>query len=857
MTTPCARYDLQDGYIHNWLVLGPWVACGEDARRLLADRFSDPVANVEALEPATVDDGIVAFETFEGRWQYYFCAEDHFVDLSDFTSRNHPLPFDRHLIAWGYAELEVPVAGPVGAVLTTVRQKGDISARVWVNGQPLFAREFPGDLSSSSLCNSRFQMDLEAGRNRILIRFEVATARPGAFAVAFRVEEATATVCLPTAIERVERRERLEQVFRAAQTDRYVFAREDEIRFRWPSKDEPGGTFGDTTHMTARLCSRSGRIYVETDRTAQAGESVRLCHAYQQVGGAFDLVLMPRPQEYYEHGMRISRAIPLWSLGNNRYTESSSDTLLERRREALVSAARYEAGVYSELAKMALGWWSFVDEGWLLKRIESLGSSNRRDCRELLGFLGMMCRFAEKPEFPERLRAGLFAMVPALDFLVIDNEASPEIAGDSHELVEAVCEILAGQLCPVALSGAQSPTGKASREHGERQALVWMQTVAAMGLRAWHSDVAFEETILALAHLIGYTDSEEVWQMATVLLDKLLFQLATNSFMGVFGTSRGTTSTAHLLGGHLAATSGITKLLWGQGVFNPSFAATVSLACLTEYEVPSMFEDIAIRSSEEGLWSRERHGLGGVSTATFRTPASMLSAALDYRPGELGKEEHIWQATLGPAATVFVTHPVASSLSDARGPNFWRGNGVLPRVAQWRDALIALYALPADDWMGFTHAYFPICAFDEGAVRGRWAFARKGDGYLALGASQDLSLIRTGESAYRDLRVNGRHTVWLCQMGRASEDGDFAAFQEKVQALPVTYGDLSVCWQTLRGDTLAFDWTGPFLRNGEPIALTIENAIENPYCSAGFPTEAMEIRYGDMAMLLDFATHHP
>ncbi len=856
MTTTCARYGLQDGYIHNWLVLGPWIASGEEVHSLLADRFSDPVVNVQALEPATVDDGIVAFGDFEGRWQYHTCAEDHFVDLSDFTSRNPHAPFDWHLIAWAYAELEVPVAGPVGAVLTTASQQGETSASVWINGQPISDGELPGDQSPPSPRSSGLRLDLEVGRNKVLIRLEVVAMQPSALAVAFRVENIAATVCLPTAIDRVERRERLERVFRAAHLDRYVFAREDEIRFRWPSKDEPGSSFEDATHMTARLRSRSGRIYVETDRTAVAGDTVRLCHAYQQVGGTFDLVLMPRPQEYYEHGMRISRSIPLWSLGNNRYTESSSDTQLERRREALVSAARYDCNVYSEIAKMALGWWSFVDEGRLLRRIESLAPLSGRDHRELLGFLAMMIRYGEAPEFPESLRVALSEMLPKLEFSSLEDEALSEPAGEPSELLESVSEILAGQLCTGVRQDGGGWTGQQRCAHGERQALAWMRTVAAMGLRAWHSDTAFGETILALAHLTGFAEGEEVWQMATVLLDKLLFQLAVNSFVGVFGASRGTTPTAHLFGGHLGATSGITKLLWGQGVFNPSFAATVSLACLTEYEVPLMFRDIATQPPPEGLWSRERHGLGGVSTATFRTPASMLSAALDYRPGEPGKAEHIWQATLGPAATVFVTHPVASSLSDTWYPNFWRGNGVLPRVAQWRDALIVLYALPADDWMGFTHAYFPLVAFDEGAVRGRWAFARKGDGYLALGASQDLSLVGNGEAAYRELRVHGLHTVWLCQLGRASEDGDFAAFQAKVQALPITYGDLSVRWETLRGDTLALDWTGPFFRNGEPLSLAVENAVENPYCVAGIPTDAMEIRYGDVAMRLDFGTDH-
>ena len=50
-------------------------------------------------------------------------------------------------------------------------------------------------------------------------------------------------------------------------------------------------------------------------------------------------------------------------------------------------------------------------------------------------------------------------------------------------------------------------------------------------------------------------------------------------------------------------------------------------------------------------------------------------------------------------------------------------NVILPRVAQWKDVLIAAYQLLKDDWMGFTHAYFPIHAFDEHVLRQGWAFA--------------------------------------------------------------------------------------------------------------------------------------
>ncbi|MHB1319811.1 MAG: hypothetical protein ACYCYF_14455, partial [Anaerolineae bacterium] len=531
-------------------------------------------------------------------------------------------------------------------------------------------------------------------------------------------------------------------------------------------------------------------------------------------------------------------------------------TFAERHRETLISAARREANVYSEMAKMAVGWWSRLDVAAMLRTLDGLKTSQERDYRELLGFLAMAMRFGDAPEFPATLREAIRATAVEVTFPEEWFSVGSDALGRPDAFLAAACAILAGQLHPELVWAATGRTGQWTVDQGERLALAWMRECATKGLHAWQSDTLFEDVIAVLAHLIDLADTEEIWQTATVLLDKLLFQLAVNSFQGVFGSSRGATSTSHLFGGYLEATSGIAKLLWGMGVCNHNIRAAVSLACLEDYQYPVMLQAIAADLPPDGMWSRERHAaddaMGAVSTATYKTPDGMLCSAQDYRPGEPGAEEHIWQATLGPGATVFVTHPVCSSLDDARKPNFWRGNGVLPRVAQWRDALIALYALPDDDWMGFTHAYFPVHAFDETVLREDWAFARKGDGYLALTADVPLTLVRSGDAAYRELRAYGRHVVWLCQMGRATEDGDFVTFQEKVLALPAISDDLSVRWTTLRGDTLSFDWTGPFLKNGEPLSLTVENLMENPYCVAPFPAEMMDIRYGDVVMRLDF-----
>jgi hypothetical protein len=354
-----------------------------------------------------------------------------------------------------------------------------------------------------------------------------------------------------------------------------------------------------------------------------------------------------------------------------------------------------------------------------------------------------------------------------------------------------------------------------------------------------------------------------VREFAAIVLDKMLFTMALNSYQGAFGSTHGRTYTPLIKGARLESTAGIGRLLWGMGVFNQHIFGTVGLACAQSYELPPIIQEIAADQPEE-LWSRERHageleewcdcatGHWEVNKVTYKTPDFMLCSAQDERPGQLGYQQHIWQATMGPDAVVFVTHPPCASEEGSHRPNFWHGNATLPRVAQWKDALLAVHSLPGDDWMGFTHAYFPIAAFDEHILRGGWAFARKGEGYLALTAAQGLTLITHGNSAYRELRSHGQQNTWLCQMGRAARDGDFANFQRAVLALDVQFDGLSARCTTLGGEALAFGWEGPLLVDGREQPIGDFKHYENAYCEAELGAAQMEIRFGDQLLQLDF-----
>jgi hypothetical protein len=275
----------------------------------------------------------------------------------------------------------------------------------------------------------------------------------------------------------------------------------------------------------------------------------------------------------------------------------------------------------------------------------------------------------------------------------------------------------------------------------------------------WDSPEGLARTVVALSHLTSLSNDEMLGDFAAVLLDKLLFLMAVNSYQGILGGSMGSASAAFesaaLKTARLQPTAGIARLLWGMGIYSADLAGVVSLA-LAEYEFPSFYADMAAGDSAE-MWSRERHQTadGEVNKVVYRTPDYLLGSAQDYQPGKPGKTEHIWQATLGPDALVFVNHPATFNQDAKRQPGFWLGNGVLPRVAQWKDTLVAVYQIPEDAWLGFTHAYFPVHLFDETAFEGGWAFARKDQGYVAITASTGFEQVKIAPDGYRELRAAG------------------------------------------------------------------------------------------------------
>lgn len=237
-------------------------------------------------------------------------------------------------------------------------------------------------------------------------------------------------------------------------------------------------------------------------------------------------------------------------------------------------------------------------------------------------------------------------------------------------------------------------------------------------------------------------------------------------------------------------------------------------------------------------------------TYTCRTADYMLSTAQAHCPGGFGDQQHIWQATLPGPVSVFTTHPGGLRRGEGRDtPSHWVGSGILPFAAQHEGVLLCLYDLRRRRGLMegrrqlYSHAWFPLDAFDEARVLERLALGRSGDGYIALLSLRPLARVGAAE-----LRQPGRLTAWAALMGSRAEHGGFDRFCRLAEAAVLSHrpGRLSL---TAGGRRYELAGMSGFLVDGRPQRLRYQR-LESPYGGAPRGSGAFELRFGDLTMRL-------
>jgi hypothetical protein len=149
-------------------------------------------------------------------------------------------------------------------------------------------------------------------------------------------------------------------------------------------------------------------------------------------------------------------------------------------------------------------------------------------------------------------------------------------------------------------------------------------------------------------------------------------------------------------------------------------------------------------------------------------------------------QQHEWDLSFATRsdARLFTHHPG----NDAQH-NHWTGDRLCGcgHFFQNRNALVALYDIPPGQPFQLIHAYVPRAAFDEIVEEKGLLFVRAGAAYGVLRLLSGYRWSQEGEWKNREIIAEGpRHAV-VCEAGRDTDFGSFAAFRAEVATNPVRF----------------------------------------------------------------------
>lgn len=790
-------FPLSDGFVMNWLVLGPILE--KDSPSSQPRRPEDVTAKY--AEP--VEYGYAYVPGREAKWKYFRCGENHQVELA---VRN---PGGAHVWYAACAELD-----PGKAQDVSLRIVSSQPSQIFLDNEPVEADQ-NGRIRAHLSQTSPLFVICEAGNEPVyewLLSVEVQDA------------SGEVKVNLPTQARHPRRFVTLEQQLATAHLEESVNHKGARFNLRW------GEGTSDDFNFHYQVQDEDERIYVEgTWQPEQAGTDIG--HTIRLNERNYRIVLRAPAREYYEMNNRYQVELPLTVLDTD-YRSEPSGSYAARRKNALTYASRRSGTVASQAALLLLDKPKDLDAGLLVKAAQENDLHSIADLTDLALLGKMVLRGLPRGQGEVK-----DAILGALE-RVWETEEPPSFVDNDSQILWLAVQLLAAR------AGRKSKRLK----QAEADIVDWIKAKGPGGLEAGYSPAVYEPVIAALELICTYTKADEAQELAAVMLDRLLFDLASHSYKGTVASAHLQAVTGAQKSGQLEPTSGLMRMLFGTGVYNRHLTALLSLADAA-YEFPSFLADIAVDAAKEQV---TREMSAGAALYTWRDKHGALSSLQDWKGGEKGKAELVWKATLGVDTPVFVTAPRVLAQGEAFLPGYWLGNNRLPQVAQWKDVLVAIYTA-GEGGLGFTHAFFPTYKFDEHKIQDGWAFARVGDGYLALTAARGIQMTKEGQDAYRELRSYGFPNIWICQMGNKSQDGNFDRFTTRVGKMKLEWGEDGVTMKTIRGTKLAFGVNTPLVVDGASQSLDFASRFTSPYCTKGEEEGSLDISFAGNIYRLIFA----
>lgn len=178
---------------------------------------------------------------------------------------------------------------------------------------------------------------------------------------------------------------------------------------------------------------------------------------------------------------------------------------------------------------------------------------------------------------------------------------------ENHHILFSSCEYLAGQLFKDEIFTNSGMTGKEKMAKAKERLDKWIELRFYTGFNEWLSNVYYDEDFTPLLNLLDFSEDETLANKSKVIIDLLLYDMAINSYYGMFSCTHGRTYTKQKLNPYRESTSDISKLIFGMGNFaNEGNMSAVVFTLSKKFELPKIIFDIATNTNDIEWINKQR-----------------------------------------------------------------------------------------------------------------------------------------------------------------------------------------------------------------------------------------------------------
>ncbi len=178
---------------------------------------------------------------------------------------------------------------------------------------------------------------------------------------------------------------------------------------------------------------------------------------------------------------------------------------------------------------------------------------------------------------------------------------------ENHQILFAACELLAGNWMPDRVFTNDGRTGREHAAGARERILIWLELRWRYGFTEWYSSVYYTEDVAALVNLIDLAGDREIEARCTIILDLLLYDIASQSFRGVLISSSGRLYERQKKRPDTTSILPVLRELRGEPTLFPTTSMIANFVYRSRYRIPEVLIRIAKYDGEVELIAS--HGL--------------------------------------------------------------------------------------------------------------------------------------------------------------------------------------------------------------------------------------------------------